>query len=124
MLFDELISGAAVQLLQLPALHTTKQADKQGLPRNRNANWQTPQPWYVWLDGRLVALDAFVDTDLDGLIASAPTAVQHWANSFARPGNPKALAQWLTYFNGRVTQAQLPGAPTTDPAITAWISPF
>lgn len=122
--FNELIPGAAIQLLQLPDPHTERWAKIQGLPRNRSANWQTPRPWYVWLDGRFVAPDAFVDSELDGLIAAAPKAVQQWANEFTRPGNPTALARWLAYFNGRMVQEQLPGQQTPNQPITAWISAY
>jgi len=122
--FDELISGVAIQLLQLPEPYTEKWATKQGLPRNQRANWQTPRPWYVWLDGRFIALDAFMETELDGLIAAAPRAVQQWANGFTRPGNPAALVRWLSYFNGRVSQEQLPGQKTHSQPITAWISVY
>ena len=86
LLFAELIPGAtAVQLLRLPAPHTAQWAAKQGLPQNRAANWQTPQPWYVRLDGRFVALDDFVNNDLDALLAAAPEAVQRWFAGRARP---------------------------------------
>jgi hypothetical protein len=112
LLFEELIPGALVGMLRLPAPHTAQWASKQGLPRNRAANWQTPQPWYVWIDGRFIALDDFIENGLNALLEAAPESVQQWADGYARPRNPKALARWLAYFNGRVALAQ----PSSRPA--------
>ena len=116
LLFDELIPGAVVGLLELAAPHTAQWEAKQGLPHNRAANWQTPQPWYVRLDGRFIALDDFVNKHLEALLEAAPEAVQRWAAGFAWPQNPKALARWLSCFNGQMFLAQpgggLPGPVT------------
>ena len=114
MLFQELIPGASVALLQLADTDGSYRKAKQGLPRNPKAAWQTPQLWYVWLDGRLLAPDVFVETELDSLLATTPPSVQRWAKRYPRPTDPKSLARWLAYFDREMHSAHpaLPASPT------------
>ncbi|GAB3642814.1 hypothetical protein [Spirosoma arcticum] len=74
----------------------------------------------MWLNGQLVALDTFVETEIDDVIATAPETVQQWASHFPRPANPKELARWLTYFYGRVARLQ----SQSSPRVIAEMRPF
>lgn len=116
LLFEELSPGATVRLLQLPGNRAGRVSKQQGLPPTRNSDWQTPQPWYVWIDGRFVAPDTFVETELSDLLANSPKAVQQWANTRPRPRNPKALARWLTHYYREMEMAR----QTANPTIVTW----
>lgn len=116
LILEELIPGATVRLLQLPGNRAERIGKQYGLPATRTSDWQTPQPWYVWIDGRFVAPDAFVETELSDLLASSPEAVQRWANARPRPGNPKALARWLAHYYREMESAK----QTTAPTIVSW----
>lgn len=105
-IFEELIPNGLVPLLQLPASHGAYWAAKHGLAKPQKILWQTAQLWYIYLDGRFVAPDVFVETELDELVAAAPEAVQQWAEHVPRPTDPSTLAKWLACFSGRVDQAQ------------------
>ena len=119
-IFEELIVGADVQLLELSAQYGVRQTPKPDLPYTHKSSWQTPKPRFVWLNGQLVAPDEFVETELDNLVATAPEVVKQWASHFPRPANPKALARWLTYFNSQVARSQ----SQSRPMITAQTRPF
>lgn len=114
-IFEELnATGPEVQLLALSVHHGAQRTTRLlKLPRARKSSWQTPEPWFVWIHGRLVAPDEFVETELDGLIATSPDVVQQWASRYARPADPMALARWLLRFHGQVAQSQSPGNPPT-----------
>lgn len=105
-IFEQLIPGAAVALLQLTAANNRRLIAKQGLPGYPASSWQTDQPWYVWLNGRFLAPDVFVKTELDGLLATAPETVRRWGNEYPRPTTPKALARWLAHFDRVMGDAQ------------------
>lgn len=113
-LFEELTAaGAEVRLLELPVQHGAGQAPRPDLPQLHKSSRKTLKPWFVWFNGGLVAPDEFVETELDGLIATAPHAVQQWASHFPRPVQPKALARWLTRFHSQVTRSQSQGNSAT-----------
>jgi hypothetical protein len=114
LLFEELIPGATVPLLQLVAPNGLSRAARRVLPRMPKAAWQTEHPRYVWLDGRLLAPDVFVETELDGLLATTPTSVQQWAKRYPRPTDPKSLGRWLAYFDREMANARSaqPVSPT------------
>lgn len=120
-IFEELsAAGADGRLLELPAQYGARQTLQLALPRIRKAAWQTPKRWFVWLNGQLVGLDSFVETEIDGVIATAPETVQQWANHFPRPDHPQALARWLGSFYGRIAQSQ----SQSKPRIIARTNPF
>lgn len=110
-IFEELIVRADVQLLELSAQYGAGQTLQLELPHIRKSAWQTPNRWFVWLNGQLVALDTFVETEIDGVIATAPDAAQQWARHFPRPATPTALARWLRYFHGYVVRSQSQSNP-------------
>ena len=116
LIFEELTLDAPVRLLQLRGIRARQTGRKYGLPPVRNAKWQTPQPWYVWIDGRFVAPDTFVETELSDLLANSPKAVQQWANTRPRPRNPKALPRWLTHYYREMEMAR----QTANPTIVTW----
>ena len=111
-LFEELtVAGAEVRLLELPARYGTRQTLQLALPYPNKEAWKTQKHWFVWFNGQLVALDTFVETEIDGLVARAPNAAQHWDRHFPRPANPKALARWLTLFYRQVVRSQSQKSP-------------
>ena len=106
LLLEELMPGAPIPLLQLPSPNGRHEAISQGLPLPRAANWQTKQPCFVWFDGRLLAPDAFVRTEIDALLTIVPPSVQYWAAAYPRPTNPKALLRWLSEFESEIKRAR------------------
>lgn len=119
-IFEELLAEGEVPLLQLPAQYGVRQTPRPDLPYTQKSSWKTPKPWFVWLNGHLVAPDEFVETELDNLVATAPEVVKQWASQFSRPAAPKALARWLTQFNIRVARSQT----QSSPMITDQTRPF
>ncbi len=117
LLFEELIPGATVPLLQLASLNGLSRAARRGLPRTPKAAWQTEHPWYVWLDGRLLAPDVFVEIELNGLLATTPPSVQRWAATYPRPTDPKSLGRWLAYFDREMAHAH-PVQPVSPTIVT------
>lgn len=117
-LFEELIAGATVPLLQLTTPKRQLGAAKHSLPQPSHHGWQTEKPWYVWVDGRLVAPDTFVETELDALLLTLPASVQQWAARYPRPANPKALARWLAYFEREMAASRT--TPVSNPTVAAW----
>lgn len=113
-LFEELLPGVDVQLLELPAQYSWLQVSRYHLPSTRTTHWQTPNPRFVWLYGRLVAPDTFVRTELDGLLATTPKTVQQWASAASWPIDPKTLGRWLSSFHNRVTQATRQPGPASN----------
>ncbi len=116
LIFEILVPGQSLALLRLPGQHRANWLAQHGLLRCQRAGWQTPDYWFVWLEGHFAAPDAFVETGLDNLVAAAPESVQRWSANTARPNNPKALSLWLSRYNGRLVQAQNSDRPT----ITFW----
>ncbi len=113
LIFEELLPlDAPVRLLQLRDTQAKQIGRRYGLPPVRNAHWQTPQPWYVWMDGRFVAPDIFVETELSDLLATSPDPVQRWANARPRPHDPKGLARWLLHYYREMEMAKQGTAPT------------
>ncbi len=112
LIFEELTLDAPVRLLQLRGSGAKQIGRRYGLPPVRNAHWQTPQPWYVWMDGRFVAPDIFVETELSDLLATSPDPMQRWANALPRPRDPKALARWLLSYYREMDIAKRGTAPT------------
>ena len=120
-LFEELTAaGADVRLLELSVQHGAQRTPKPDLPHPHKSSWQTPKPWFVWLDGRLLAPDEFVETELSGLIATSPDTVQQWANQYPHPTSPKALARWLLRFYSQLAQSQ----PRSNISPIAQTKPF
>lgn len=119
-IFEEIVPKARVPLLQLPVWHSPQWLARMGLPPTRLADWRTEQAWFVWLRDEPVALDTFMETEFDELVAAAPEAVQQWAVRFPRPADPQALARWLCYFNSRVTLAQ----HRPDATVAALAAPY
>jgi len=105
-LLEELTPGAAISLLQLPVLNGQPDTIEQKLPRIHSPQWRTQRPWYIWFDGRLIAPDSFVRTELDALLTLVPESVQRWAAVYPRPTNPKTLVRWLAGFEQAMHQAQ------------------
>ncbi|MVM35903.1 hypothetical protein GO755_38170 [Spirosoma sp. HMF4905] len=123
MLLEELIPGAPIPLLQLPSSNGQHGTIIQGLPQPRTANWKTEQPYYVWFDGRLLAPDVFVRTEIDALLTTVPESVQYWAAAYPRPTSLPELMEWLSYLERELSLGQLKPArtqpkPVTTPAST------
>lgn len=105
-IFEELIPHVYVKLLQLTSYQVVRLAEKHGLPKELRGQWQTPQSWYVWFEGRFMTPYEFVTDGLDDLIVTSPEAVQRWIEERPRPQTLKALARWLHNYNHRVAQAK------------------
>ena len=123
LLLEELIPDAPIPLLQLPLPTSQYGTTLQDLPHPRTANWQTEQPCYIWFDGRLLAPDVFVRTEIDALLTIVPESVQHWAAAYPRPTCLPTLAQWLSAFGRELTRVQpnpagVQSRPATSPAST------
>lgn len=116
LLFEELVPGATVRLLQLPGNRAERVGGQYDLPAVRKPDRQTLQPRYVWIDGRFVAPDVFVETELSDLLANSPEAVQRWFNGRPRPVGPKALARWLACYHGQMELAK----KIANPTIITW----
>ena len=104
-IFEELVPGATVRVLQLVGHNARRVGRQYGLPATRKADWQTPQPWYIWVDGRFIAPDDFVDNELDNMLLTSPESVQRWAKTKWRPTKPKLLATWLSCYYGEMHRA-------------------
>ncbi len=104
-LFEELLPGVDVQLLELPPQYGMQHELRRWLPYTRRAHWQTPNTRFVWLHGRLLDPDAFVSDELNNLVATTPRAVQRWAAEHPHPADPKSLGRWLSSFHNRMAQA-------------------
>ncbi|MBC7570480.1 MAG: hypothetical protein H7319_12190, partial [Spirosoma sp.] len=111
LIFNELVPGQSVALLQLPGQHGATWLAQHRLPRCQKVAWQTPECWFIWIEGRFVSPDAFVETELDSLVAAAPESVQRWSASTTRPTNPKTLIFWLSRYNGQLARAKSPSKP-------------
>ncbi len=98
LIFEELVPGATVRVLQLTGSNARRVARQCGLPATRKVEWQSPQPWYIWVNGRFVAPDDFVENELDNMLVNSPQPVQQWAKAKWRPTTPKLLAMWLSYY--------------------------
>ena len=106
LIFEEIIAGVTIRLLQLPGSRANRVGREHGLPHSQPEKWQTPQPWYVWRDGRFVAPNVFVETELDALLMASPDSVQRWAAACSRPSDPLSLSLWLACYLGRMTLAK------------------
>ena len=116
-LFEELLPGVDVQLLELPPQYTWQQVAKYHLPSTRTAHWQTPNPRFVWLYGRPVAPDTFVRTELDNLIATSVKTARQWADTTAQPADPNSLGRWLSTFHNRISQGSLQNRPASNTVV-------
>lgn len=112
LIFEELVPGATVRVLQLAGSNARLIARQYGLPKTHKSQWQTPQPWYVWVNGRFVAPDDFVDNELDNMLLNSPEPVQQWAKAKWRPTTPKLLATWLACYYGKMHAAKAYAEPT------------
>lgn len=121
LLLEERVPGAPIPMLQLPPPNGQHGAIIQGLPQPRTASWKTEQPCYIWFDGRLIAPDAFVRTEIDALLTIVPESVQYWAAAYPRPTCLPELVRWLAYFESELSFAQSKPSlirlkPATTPA--------
>lgn len=113
-IFEELIPGATVQLLQLSEQHNAKWLRMRELSLYQKGDWSQQKPWFIWLNGQCVAPNVFVETEMANLLAASSPSVQRWANTFPQPTNPKALARWLRYFHERANRMQNPRIERTE----------
>lgn len=106
-IFEELTPGATVRVLQLAGSNARRISRQYGLPATRKAEWQTPQPWYVWVNGRFVAPDNFIETEFDNMLLNSPASVWRWAATKPRPDAPLVLVRWLVYYYREMHRANM-----------------
>ena len=120
MIFEELVPGEHVRLLQLDNNWLARRGAPYGLPQLQVKQWQTEKPWFVWVDGRFLRSYRFVDEEIDGLLAQSAVAVREHFARWPRPTTPNELARWISYYNRRSSDGVVPDNQPIASAKKVW----